>query len=207
MLLVILVNNAQFRAISLYNCEFSVEATGVIFHNFTWRSVKVMYSFKHHLLFVVTEMHRSVHQTLSLLMVFMKHRTRLVKMINLSTMLYNSVTHNMVLMLVIMTHWTHKHKENNLNMTSYHDLRQIRMRRITSIWHVYDSCSLVLQAIAMLTRCKKLACTPIGYVSTYKLSDYIDGQPLAVRHLCYSVYACSPRLSASEHFLARPDII
>ena len=68
---------------------------------------------------MITEMHSSLYQPiLILLVVFTKRRTRLVKMINLSTMLYNSVTHNMVLMLVIMTHWTHKHKENNLNMTS-----------------------------------------------------------------------------------------
>jgi len=61
--------------------------------------------FNRHLLFVITEMHSSVHQTvLILLRVFTKHRTRLVKMINLSTMLYNSVAHNTVLMLVIMTH-------------------------------------------------------------------------------------------------------
>jgi len=54
---------------------------------------------------MITEMHSSLYQPiLILLVVFTKRRTRLVKMINLSTMLYNSVTHNMVLMLVIMTH-------------------------------------------------------------------------------------------------------
>jgi len=62
-------------------------------------------AFNHNLLFAVAVKHSSVHQTtLSLLMVFTKHRTRLVKLINLSTMLYNSVTHNMVLMLVVITH-------------------------------------------------------------------------------------------------------